>query len=219
MAFNAGALLHTLGQLQDPDTLQRLPSSLLQDACVQLARLLPLLGPALHFAAWDVNSKLAALRQHLTTFQVAGIQPAAPDGYSLRVLMLFEIKRGAAHSSYERPSLCRTVQRLMWLLDFVDAVATRVVTTQQNNGADAETLKAAVTAAYNDRLRARHRWLVQKAVLLALHACPSRATLYDNLAPTPDAAVDFLRTLAQLLHAPVRAINSIFVEQSLGDLA
>jgi hypothetical protein len=53
---------------------------------------------------------------------------------------------------------------------------------------------------------------VQKAVLLVLHACPSRITFDERLEP------DMQRQLATLLRAPVAALTSFFQEQGLGDV-
>lgn len=194
-------LVKALAQLQDEQVARQLPSTLVCEVVVELARMMPILGPALHFAAYDVNNKLNTVYQHLASFQREGVPT-----HSLRTLMLWEIEHGCAHSSYSNPSLTRSVQRLLWMLDFVYALFVHLA-----NDVDGS-VQAAATEVYNDRLREHHRWLVQKAVLVALHACPSRSTLDDTLPPAMQ------HQLASMLRAPVTALTSFFVEQQLGDV-
>lgn len=197
--FDSTLLIGTLKTLQDRETARTLPSDTISFTCREIARLMPLLGPALHFASWDVNSKLDTLQRYIDNMG---------NSHSLRSMMLSELQIHRTHCSYTAPplTLTRTVQRLMWMLDFVQGLLACLATDES------ESVQSAATQVYNERLRDHHRWLVQKAVLLALRACPLRATLDAQLSREQQ------NTLAALLRAPVAALAAFFNEQQLGDV-
>lgn len=201
MPFDESALVATLQRLQDRQIAKLLPAPLIYTVCAELARMMPLLGPALHFAAYDVNNKLSVVKEHLNEYEKRGMPV-----FSLRSLMLWEVEHDCAHSSYSAPSLTRSVQRLLWMLDFVLALLVALAENPE------ESVQSMATDVYNERLKDHHRWLVQKAVLLALHACPSRSSLDVELPPRAQ------RDLAILLGAPVEALRTFFEEQALGDV-
>ena len=206
MAFDAAQLLTTLSALQGPDA-RTLPSALYGSTWRQLRALFPLLGPALHLASWDVNMKLDALDTHLRNIARAGVPPMHSDtGYSLRALMAFEIKRGGAHAPAVNGvhSLCRTVQRLMWMLQFARNLCSRLAEDES------ESLRAAASAAYDDVLYPHHGWVKVQAIRAALLIVPSRASFYTHVSP------EHVRAIAALLHAPTRCLEEFF-EQFLPD--
>lgn len=125
-----------------------------------------------------------------------------PLGYSLRDIILSEIAENRADNR-KYPSVSRTLMRLVWFLDFTEALTSNLV----NPELQELELRECSSRAYDDRLSRHHTWFVRKAVGAGMYACPLRITFYTNCGGgNPEGAEEQLRDVGLLLRRPVEVL-------------
>ena len=237
--FSMHTVLSGLELLNNQATFKNFPSTPFLDVVKELAKLTSLLGPALYFAARDVDSKIKNIEAHLQNIaETTGQRPHDTLGYPLRLLVLNEAQNGTADNP-EHPSVSRTFMRLIWFLDFTLHFAVSIsdvgsVEPLEDDGAGGggggePALHTCAREAYEKCLAPFHKPLVCVAVRLGLYACPSRntfyaklnpnSTLHDGNDPNPVRAVAAanvqLRQLGERLQTPVKLLWEFARERGL----
>jgi len=218
--FSFAHITAQLAVLNDEETCRHFPSTPLLKVCRELTKLTSLMGPALYFAAKDINSKLGIIEHHLALAQAQTSQtPHTSLGFPLRLLMISEIERHAhINPTPETPTLCRTFARIVWFLQFVTALLAKLT----DESAAALSLQQAASAAYEQALAPHHKPLVRATVRLALlTACPSRAVFMERIerAATAAATVATLRSFTSQLEAPLALMQAFSFTHSLSALS
>ena len=213
--FSSQRVFEYLQILNDPDAFKNFPSLPLLTLIRELAKLTSLLGPALYFAARDIESKIQTIETHLTRLSEETKQrPHETRGFPLRLVVLNEQKNRAAYDA-AHPSVSSTFMRLVWFLDFTQQF------TAQLSGSHAQepALHNCASDAYEHCLAPYHKPLVRVAVRLGLYACPSRNTFYEKLNVEPrDETNAFLRQLRDQLRNPVELMWAFSKRLNLSDL-
>lgn len=226
--FSFAHITAQLAVLNNEETCRHFPSTPLLKVCRELTKLTSLMGPALYFAAKDINSKLGIIEYHLAQAQAQTNQlPHTTLGFPLRLLMISEIERQAhINTTPETPTLCRTFARIVWFLEFVTVLLTKLT----DDSAAAQSLQQVASYAYEQALAAHHTPLVRTAVRIALlTACPSRAVLMERIeqqqqhadaaAAAADAPTETLRLFTSQLHAPLALMQTFSFTHSLSALS
>lgn len=187
--LNKALLWESCEQLQANEVLQCLRADTFLTVCEQISAMTQLLGPALKFAGKYMDTLLVRTRE------------LAPGGASLVALT----EAAPVYTMHHPGSIRHCVSRLIWLLDFTEALVTNLVSDKFTD----QSVQACAAAAYEDRLAVNHKWFVRKAVRLALYACPSRDRLYREM------TVEELNRLRQLLNWPVAWCYAFLVNTGL----
>lgn len=107
-----------------------------------------------------------------------GSHEAPLSALTLQQLVSWEVEHGLAAKNDGKTgyvSASRSILRLMWFLDFVHVLISRLT-----SGPDV-TLRSCAQDAYATALAPHHGWLLRKTIGAALLATPSRATFVANL--------------------------------------
>lgn len=222
--FSFAHMNDALSVLNNEDACRQLPSTPLLQVCREITKLTTLLGPALYFAAKDINAKLSIIEHHLTEVsRRTGQAPHPSLGFPLRLLMLGEIESGTTTTT-NIPSLCRTFARVVWFLQFTTTLLT--ILTDESAAATALSMQQIASRAYESALAPHHKPFVRAAVQVALFtACPSRLTCIKRLVPSsPEGDASAPSTIASLrcftsaLRAPLVTMHAFSNAHSLSTL-
>lgn len=159
--------------LQKEEVLQNVYALPFIDLCAELSQMTKLLGPALKFAGEYMDTLLARVHAQVAQAGQAFEVRYVHYGPSLRAM----VQREGVEQMHTMGSVRHSVSRLIWLLDFTEALVTNLISTKFED----KRLADCARAAYEDRLACNHKWFVRKAVRLALHCCPSRDRLYQQV--------------------------------------
>lgn len=220
--FSTPRVLECLRVLNDPDAFKNFPSLPLLTLVRELAKLTSLLGPALYFAARDIDSKIHTIEAHLVRLGDETQQrPHDTLGYPLRLVVLNEQKTRAEYDA-AHPSVSSTFMRLVWFLDFTQKFTALICGPREQPspaGPDEPAVHNCASDAYEQCLAPYHKPLVRVAVRLGLYACPSRNTFYEklNVEPRGETSV-FLRRLSDELRDPVESMWAFSRRLNLSDL-
>ena len=180
-----------------------LPPSMFVDVCRDLAKFVALCGPALQFAAYDVQTKLGTLESRLGTKYVRSLFDVITD----------ELRNGTIDSTSTH-SVGRCVQRMTWFLDYAKTLIHHLT---QKTSADME-LSQCARAAYEECLAENHTWLTRQAVRLALHACPDRRTFYHAVSTDMAITFDFLKSIHDVLAVTTAYLYDFYAQKEIGRL-
>jgi hypothetical protein len=169
--------------------------------CTEISAMTKLLGPALKFAGDYMDTLLVRVRGQVAAvseqFEVRYVE----YGPALRAMVEAE----PLSTMHTMGSVRHSVSRLIWLLDFTEALITNLISTKFQN----DTLCDCARAAYEDRLADNHKWFVKKAVRLALYCCPSRERLYQHV------TFEELKQLRAALQKPVAMLYQFLISHKL----
>jgi hypothetical protein len=205
-----------------------LPSTPLLKVCREITKLTTLLGPALYFAAKDINAKLGIIEHHLSAAHTQTGQAPHPSlGFPLRLLMLSEIETGTTtlNTVDGVPSVCRTFARIVWFLQFTATLLAIFI--DESAASAALSMQQIASRAYESALASHHKPFVQAAVRVALFtACPSRLTFMKRLQQSPggdvgdppEATVASIHWFTSALQAPLATMLSFSDANSLSTL-
>ena len=226
--FSFAHMKGALSVLNNEETCRQLPSTPLLHVCREITKLTTLLGPALYFAAKDINAKLSIIEHHLSEAHTQTGQAPHPSlGFPLRLLMLSEIKTGRTTATNNNttggvPSLCRTFARVVWFLQFTTTLLT--VLLDESAPSTALSMQQIASRAYESALAPHHKPFVRAAVQVALFtACPSRTTFMKRLLQSPEEdagvpATASLQWFTSALRAPLVAMHAFSDAHSLSAL-
>ena len=211
--FSSPRVFQYLRILNDPDAFKNFPSLPLLTLIRELAKLTSLLGPALYFAARDIESKIQTIETHLARLSEETRQPPHETrGFPLRLVVLNEQKTRAGYDA-THSSVSSTFMRLVWFLDFTQKFTALIC------GPGEPAVHTCASDAYEQCLAPYHKPLVRVAVRLGLYACPSRNTFYDKLNVEPRGeTTEFLRRLSDQLRDPVELMWAFSRRLNLSDL-
>lgn len=201
MVLNKDMLWRSCTELQEEESLMRLYATPFLELCDQISAMTRLLGPALKFAAKYMDTLLARTRQHVNEFTRVTEVYYPHLGPSLVAMLHIT----PAETMHEPGSIRHCISRLIWMLDFTEALVTNLVSDKFAG----KSVQACAAAAYEDRLACNHKWFIQKAVRLALYACPSRERLYA------DVSFAELTQLQTLLQKPVAYCYHVLQQEGL----
>ena len=131
------------------------------------------LGRATAFAANTVVNYSKSIRANLEPWPLA---PNTTDtttickNYTIQQVMDREVELDIATvGGKKNPSICRSLQRLLWFVDFVKALLQYCVVETDDDDAS-----IGASRAYVETIGSRHPWIIRKAVMTAMKACPRR---------------------------------------------
>lgn len=151
------------------------------------------MGRATAFAANTVYNYSQSVKKNLESWPLA---PNTTDtstdckNYTVQQVMDREVELEIALvGGKKNPSICRSLQRLLWFVDFVKAILQYCIVET-----DSEDASIGITRAYLETIGSRHPWIIRKGVVTAFKACPGRdsflkALNVKNEDGVPDAAV------------------------------
>lgn len=180
------ALWHSCTILQQDTVLDALHATPFLALCAQIYHMTQLLGPALAFAGKHLDGVIQKTREHVRAYERCNDVRSPELGPSLKALVMVT----PTSTMHDAGSVRHCVSRLIWLLDFTEALVTNLVSDKFRD----DTVVACARAAYEDRLAVNHKWFIRKAVRLALGACPTRARFAESVS---DSELVRLHTLLQ----------------------
>lgn len=160
------------------------------------------------FVTSDVQSKLNILHHYLNG------DDARHYG-TVRSMINYEVTNNLTHIDGSTPSGSRTLLRLHRALKFIIRLFSDLKSMSGNDKISAVTFKA-----YDETLAQYHKWIIRKAVGLAVYAMPSRQTLSEkmNCGGSEEQLKKALGDLVDELQPVYDSVQSVYSDNSLLDL-
>jgi hypothetical protein len=137
--------------------------------CLSISTLIGFMGRATRFATSTVNGYVENISLRMKKHELSKTT-------SVRDLLQFEVDSGDALSGKKDPSISRCVLRLLWFLDFVEAIIRYCCV-----DSDDDETSVGATRAYVETIGSRHPWIFRKGAVAALHLSPRRRIFLTSL--------------------------------------
>lgn len=201
--------------------------------CEEVKKIVYSLGTAFTIASADITEKVGVLRERAKALHAAakehGEAPpradaaavAAPEDarvrFTLQWLVLDEMKRDVHKRNDSKfVSGSRSLLRLMWFLDFLNALISRLL-----NEGDSKELRLCAQEAYDEALGHHHPWILRKTIGAAMYLLPSKDSFLHTLAGDASTPAELRPRLQDFLTTmnPVRlALWAFYDAHGIRDL-
>lgn len=135
------------------------------DLMIEFSKAFESMGKALSFAFSDITSKAEIIRRKFRNAQWTGLQDMIREEMRLKTERL--------HG--DNPSVARTLLRLMWFLNFLQAIILNLTTDKSSK------LSAITQRAYDEALAPHHPWPVRLGAAIGIKTVPRRTVFVSNL--------------------------------------
>lgn len=216
------------------------PITAFVSGCEEVKKIVYSLGAAFSIASADITEKNGVLHARLKELEAqahsrgheapradaATSSSATGDAthtvdvrvrFTLQWLVLDEMRRGVhKRNDREYVSGARSLLRLMWFLDFLQALIGRLV-----SDTDAKELRACAQEAYDEALAPHHPWVLRKTIGAAMYLLPSKDSFMTTLAGDASSPAELRPKLREFLAVmnPVRtALWAFYDAHGIRDL-
>lgn len=135
------------------------------DLMIEFSKAFESMGRALSFAFSDITSKAEIIRGKFKNTQWSGLQEMVRE----------EMRLGVEREHGDHPSTARTLLRLMWFLNFLQAIISNLITDKRSK------LSVITQHAYDEALAPHHPWPVRLGAAIGIKTVPKRANFVAHL--------------------------------------
>ena len=142
-------------------------------ACTEVIKLMAGLGKAFEFAGSDMNDKLRIMDKR--TKETAAELKVPSEEVTLQMMIDREIKAKTTHAGKKAGGATRTVVRLLWFLDFISVLLTKLANEPKAD------LSKILGATYEETLAPRHVWVLRRVVRAGMSMVPDKKVFLPRL--------------------------------------
>lgn len=142
-------------------------------ACMEVIKLMAGLGKAFEFAGTDMNDKLSIMMKRTKEYAAESKTPESE--VTLQMLVEREIKLKTTHAGKKAAGATRTVVRLLWFLDFIGVLLSKLSTEPKT------ALSTILSATYEETLGPRHVWVLRRIVRAGMGMVPDKKVFIPKL--------------------------------------
>ena len=142
-------------------------------ACLEVIKLMAGLGKAFEFAGSDMNDKLQTMTKR--TNETAAEAKVPISEVTLQMMVEREIKAKTTHAGKKAAGATRTIVRLLWFLDFIGVLLSKLANEQK------APLANILSATYEETLGPRHIWVLRRIVRAGMGMVPDKKHFIPKL--------------------------------------
>ncbi|KAH9251845.1 hypothetical protein BASA81_010288 [Batrachochytrium salamandrivorans] len=168
--FNGDVLRQLMEQSRIGTNVLVLPFT---DGCKEIVKLMAGLGKAFEFAGGDMNDKLRIMDRR--ALETANESKLPLNQVTVQHMVEREIANKTTHAGKKAAGATRTIVRLLWFLDFIAVLLTKLAISPQ------VALVTTIGNTYDETLSPRHVWVLRRVVKSGLSLVPDKRAFLERM--------------------------------------